>query len=452
MELPQKQTLLIANLELVSVRLRDQLPPAVSSFHDWLANLSGNLVGDRLAHLPWDVTAGLSGHLDGNLTGDLVALLPGDGGALLLGDGGAFLLGHGAALLPGHGVAHLLGDIVADGLGDGPGGVDALGLWDLDALGAVHIAGLLDWPLVADTLDLGLASWGSSIGSNSASNESGFSFRLGLTLAIAKGPHSTESSKSSITRGSDSSATNGSSSSDDTATNGSTNNGLNGDLALNSNQSSLGLSAVLGGHIGALINNGSIDNWDGLGGALLASGCGALLVGNLLDNVLANLLGDGVADLVGHGVTDLIGHSVADLLVNRVANLLGASVADVVILGLVRGLGDSLALAFWDSGALLGGGDVIDGPADGLGNCDGCNPHGWGDCHGWGSPGNGWGTEAEPGVAPGSCAMASISVASPACSVVPAVVSCGIGLWLAQSQRCNKGENSQKLIHFVCRT
>merc|ERR1719249_585893 len=148
----------------------------------------------------------------------------------------AFLLGDIVADGLGDSMAFLLGDIVADGLGDSPGGVNALGLWDLGAPWAGHQAGLLDWPLVADTPDLGLTPWGSmGNGCNSASNDLGISISLSLTLAKTKSPHSTESSKSSITRGS-----NSSSSSNCSTPNGSTNNRLNCNLALNSNQSSLG--------------------------------------------------------------------------------------------------------------------------------------------------------------------------------------------------------------------
>jgi len=132
-----------------------------------------------------------------------------------------------------------------------------------------------------------------------------------------------------------------------------------------------------------------------------------------------------------------------------IADLVGNSVADVVILGLVLGVSDGVALAFPDGGALLGGGDVVDSPADGLGS----DPHSWGNCYGWGGPGDGRGAEVEPGVAPGSRTVASISIASSAGSVVPAVeTSGGISLWLTQSQGCDKGKKSQKLVHFVCRT
>jgi len=429
---------------------------AISSADNILANLPGDLLGHRLAHLPWDVPAGLSGDLDGNLTGDLVALLPGHITALLPWDSGALLPWDGLALLPWHSVALLLGDIVADGLGDGPGGVDALGLgnWEAPLLG--DKAGLLDWPVVADAPDLGLAPWGSAgNGSDSASDESGISFRLSLSLTLAqtKGPHATKSSKSSVTRGS-----NGSSSSNSSTTNGSTNNRLDCNLALNSNQSSLG--TVLSLDVLALFNNGGVNNRDRLGDTLLASVCGTLLVGDLLDNVAANFLRDGVADLVGHCVANLVGHSVANLLIHCVANFVGNGVADVVVLSLVLGLSNSVALAVPDSSALLGGGHVVDCPADRLGDCDGgrgnCyggNPHSWGNCHSWGSPGNGWGTQIESCVAPGSCAMASISIATPAGSIVAAVeTSCSISLWLAQSQGCSEGENSQKRVHFVCRT
>jgi len=191
-----------------------------------LANLSGDLVGHRLAHLSWLVPAGLSGDLDGHLPGNLVALLPGDGTAFLPWDG--------AALLPGDSVALLLGNLGAPGVWDGPGGVNALGLWHLGASWAGDKAGVLDWLLVADTPDLSLAPWGSS-------ND----LWLGISLALSemsKSPHSSISKASSI-----------GSSSDSSTTNGCTNNRLNGNLALNSNHSSLG--AVLSFDVMALFNN-----------------------------------------------------------------------------------------------------------------------------------------------------------------------------------------------------
>jgi len=341
-------------------------------------------------------------------------------------------------------MALLLGDIVADGLGDGPGGVNTLGLgnWEAPLLG--DKASLLDWPVVADTPDLGLAPWGGmGNGSNAASNDLGISFSISLTLDDAKSPHTTESS---ITRGSD-----GRSSSNNSTTNGGANNRLNCNLALNSNQSSL--STLLSLDVLALFNNSSINNRDRLGDALLASGCGALLVWDLLDNVAANLLGDSVADLVGHSVANLVSDSIADLLVHRVANFVRNRVADIVILSLVLGLGNSVALTVSDSSALLSCGHIIDCPADRLGHCNGGDPHSWGNCHSWGSPGNGWSAQVEPCVAPGTCAMASISIATPPSSIVPAVeTSSRISFWLAKSQGCNEGENSNKRVHVVCRT
>jgi len=341
-------------------------------------------------------------------------------------------------------MALLLGDIVADGLGDGPGGVNTLGLgnWEAPLLG--DKASLLDWPVVADTPDLGLAPWGGmGNGSNAASNDLGISFSISLTLDDAKSPHTTESS---ITRGSD-----GRSSSNNSTTNGGANNRLNCNLALNSNQSSL--STLLSLDVLALFNNSSINNRDRLSDTLLASGCGALLVWDLLDNVAANLLGDSVADLVGHSVANLVSDSIADLLVHRVANFVRNRVADIVILSLVLGLGNSVALTVSDSSALLSCGHIIDCPADRLGHCNGGDPHSWGNCHSWGSPGNGWSAQVEPCVAPGTCAMASISIATPPSSIVPAVeTSSRISFWLAKSQGCNEGENSNKRVHVVCRT
>ena len=198
---------------------------AVSSADNILANLPGDLLGHRLAHLPWDVPAGLSGDLDGNLTGDLVALLPGHITAFLPGDSGALLPWDGLALLPWHSLALLLGDIVADGLRDSPGGVDTLGLrnWEAPLLG--DQAGLLDWPVVADTSDLCLAPRG---GTNN----------LGIGLTLAKSPQTTESSKSGISG--ISLGCNGRSSSNGSTTDGRADNRLYCDLALNSNESGLG--------------------------------------------------------------------------------------------------------------------------------------------------------------------------------------------------------------------
>ena len=195
---------------------------AISSADNILANLSGNLLGHRPAHLSGHVAAGLSGHLDGNLTGHLAALLPWDSAALLPGHGGALLLGHGGALLPGNGSALLLGDGVADGLRDGPGSVDTLRLGNRETPLLGDEAGLLDRPVVADTPDLCLAPRG---GTNN----------LGIGLTLAESPHSTESSKSGISWGS-----NGRSSSNGSTTDGRADNRLYCDLALNSNKSSLG--------------------------------------------------------------------------------------------------------------------------------------------------------------------------------------------------------------------
>jgi len=419
-----------------------------------LADLSGNLVGHGLAHLPWDSGASLSGDSEGNLPGNLGACLPGNAVAHLLGDGVADLLWHavanllgdGVALLLGnvvadllgHAVAHLLGDIVADGLGNGPGGVNALGLGNLGALGAGDVAGLLDWLLVADTLGGSLAPGGTS--DTNDTSEVWFGISLTLPDSAPWSPHSSQSmdtSKGSSTGNNTSS--NSTTSNDTTANNttadnttadnttadsSTTNNTTSNHIALNSNQSSPGLGTVLGDNVSALINDGSINNWDGFSDAVLASGGGALLVGDLLDNVSADLLGFSVADLLrfgvahflGHGVADLFGHGVADLLVDGVADLLLDSVAnllvngfaDVVEFSLELGLGDCLAHLFRDGGTLLGGGHIVDGPADGCGH-------------------------SHSG-APGSNKTSSM----------PCL---GIGLWLAQGQWCDEGKNNQKLIH-----
>merc|ERR1711931_134354 len=166
-----------------------------SAIANILANLSGYLVRHRLAHLPCNIMAGLSWDLKGNLARNLVALFPWHRGTLLLG----------------HAVTFLLWNIVTDGLWDSPGGVDTLGLWDLSAPWARNQAGLLDWPIVADTPDLGLAPWCSMCnGGNSCGNGGNDVLGISLWLSISptfgkwmtKSPHSSESSKSGITRGS----------------------------------------------------------------------------------------------------------------------------------------------------------------------------------------------------------------------------------------------------------
>jgi hypothetical protein len=368
-----------------------RLPVTKTTDSCLVANLSGNLVGHSLAHLPWDIPAGLSGdlerHLPGNLAallhgnavaflfGDIVALLLWHAVALLLGDAVALLLGNVVADLLGHAVAHLLRNIIAYGLRNGSGSVNALGLRDLGAPWAGNQAGLLDWPLVADTLDLSLTPWGTS--------EDGTSkMWLGISLTLAKmseSPHSSQSMDTSKGR-----STSNGSTSKRTTSNGTSNNRLNGNIVLNSNQSSPGLSTVLRGDVCALVNKGRINNWVRFSDTVLTSGCGTLLVGHLLDNISADLLRLSVADLLrfgvahffihsvanlfGHGVTNLLIDSVTDLLIDSVANLLVTGVANVVVLSLVLGFGDSVAHPVGDSSALLGGGHIKDGFADGLGH------------------------------------------------------------------------------------
>merc|ERR1712055_1254690 len=250
-----------------------RLPVTKTADSCLVANLSGNLVGHSLAHLPWDIPAGLSGDLERHLPGNLAALLLWHAVALLLGDAVALLLGNVVADLLGHAVAHLLRNIIAYGLGYGSGSVNALGLRDLGAPWAGNQAGLLDWPLVADTLDLSLTPWGTS--------EDGTSkMWLGISLTFAEMSESPHSSQSM-----------------DTSKGCSTSNRLNSNIALNSNQSSPGLSTVLGGDVCALVNKGCINNWVRFSNAVLASGCGTLLVRNLLDNISADLLRLIVADL-----------------------------------------------------------------------------------------------------------------------------------------------------------
>jgi len=64
----------------------------------------------------------------------------------------------------------------------------------------------------------------------------------------------------------------------------------------------------------------------------------------------------------------LLVDSVTDLLVDSVADLFITGVANVVVLSLVLGFGDSVAHPVGYSSALLGGGHIIDGFADGLGH------------------------------------------------------------------------------------
>merc|ERR1719209_955976 len=263
-----------------------RLPVTKTTDSCLVANLSGNLVGHSLAHLPWDIPAGLSGDLERHLPGNLAALL--------LGNAVAFLFGDIVALLLWHAVALLLGDAIAYGLGNGSGSVNALGLRDLGAPWAGNQAGLLDWPLVADTLDLSLTPWGTS--------EDGTSkMWLGISLTLAEMSESPQSSQSMDT------------SKGRSTSNGSTNNRLNGNIALNSNQSSPGLSTVLGGDVCALVNKGRINNWVRFSDAVLTSGCGTLLVGHLLDNISADFLRLSVADLLRFGVAHFFIHSVANL-------------------------------------------------------------------------------------------------------------------------------------------
>merc|ERR1712168_409536 len=185
-----------------------------------VANLSGNLVGNSLAHLPWDGGASLSGHLEGHLLGNLGALLPGDGVALLL--------GHIVAHLLWHAVAHLLGDIIADGLGNSPGGVNALGLGNLGALWARNQTGLLDGLLVADTLGMGHTP--ASTSKDLTSEKTWLSISLTLAkMSMSESPHSSQSMDTSK----------GSSTGNSTTRNNATSH----NIALNPNQSSPGLSA-----------------------------------------------------------------------------------------------------------------------------------------------------------------------------------------------------------------
>merc|ERR1712168_1350069 len=392
----------------------------VGSGFGLVANLSGNLVGNSLAHLPWDGGASLSGHLEGHLLGDSVACLLGNivalllwhAVALLLGDTVALLLGHVIAHLLWHAVAHLLGDIIADGLGNSPGGVNALGLGNLGALWARNQTGLLDGLLVADTLGMGHTPASTSKDLTSEKTWLGISITL-AKMSMSESPHASQSMDTSK----------GSSTGDSTSGNSTTrNNATSNNIALNSNQSSPGLSAGLGGDVMALFNDGSINNLVRFSDAVLASGGSTLLVGHLLDNVFANLLGFSVADLLRfgvafflcHGVANLFGHGVADLLLGGVAALLIDSVADlfvtgfadVVELSLELGLGDSFAHLLWDGSTLLGGGHIVDSLTVGSGLSNSWGSNGWGNC----SPGNGRGTQSQPAISSGSSKCVSVSI------------------------------------------
>merc|ERR1712168_489221 len=409
----------------------------VGSGFGLVANLSGNLVGNSLAHLPWDGGASLSGDLEGHLLGNLGALLPGDGVACLLGNivalllwhAVALLLGDAVALLLGHIVAHLLGDIIADGLGNSPGGVNALGLGNLGALWARNQTGLLDGLLVADTLGMGHTPASTSKDLTSEKTWLGISITL-AKMSMSESPHSSQSmdtskgsstgdstssnSTSSDKTSSDSTSSNSTVCDSTTGNNATRNNATSNNIALNSNQSSPGLSAGLGGDVMALFNDGSINNLVRFSDAVLASGGSTLLVGHLLDNVFADLLrfcvafflGHGVANLFGHGVADLLLDGVADLLIDSVADLVVPGFADVVELSLELGLGDSFAHLLWDGSTLLGGGHIVDSLTDGSGHSDSWGSNGWGNC----SPGNGRGTQSQPAISSGSSKCVSVSI------------------------------------------
>jgi len=425
-----------------------------------LAHLPGNLVWDCIADLSGDILASLPWDIPAHLLGDIIAHLFGEWDGHLPGHLVAHLPWNCIAHLPGDGVADLPGDGVADSLGDGSGGVNALGVRNWEAPGLRHQTGVLDWPLVADTLDLGVAPGGrvgdgSKSDSHWSSDVLGFSLSLGLGIGfglsfgitlvlldwVGKGGQrsngwdasncgSLEGQWSSIQLG-------------EWGWNGSgncrgsskwyrgTNNGLDSNIAVNSNQGSL--LAVLCLDVMALVNDGSLNNWDRFGDALLAGGGGTLPVRHLTDNWVADLLGDSVADLFGNGV----------------ANLLGDSVADVVVLGPGSGLSDVMADLFWDGGALgvrdgcahslgdsvalLGGGHVPDSLADGVSLRLVLV---------------GVGSGVGPGMSPSVSSVASIAVSTPVASVIFAVVSRGISFRLTQGQWCNKAQKHQVLIHF----
>merc|ERR1719309_13761 len=118
---------------------------------------------------------------------------------------------------------------------------------------------------------------------------------------MSESPHSSQSMDTSKGSSSSNSESSNSTSGDNTSSNSTMGNSTTGEnttrnhttsnnIALNSNQSSPGLSAGLGGDVMALFNDGSINNLVRFSDAVLASGGGTLLVGHLLDNVFADLL------------------------------------------------------------------------------------------------------------------------------------------------------------------
>ena len=152
---------------------------AVAVGGDVLAHLPGDLVGHAPAHLPGLVMADLPGLLVAHLPGLIVADLPGDR------DGD----------LPGDLVADLLGDSVANGVGDVPDNVGALGLGDLGTDWPLDQALLLDWDLLAHTVNLSLAGggsgkrsspeWGKTDHTGSGGNQVlGISVSLGLSITL----------------------------------------------------------------------------------------------------------------------------------------------------------------------------------------------------------------------------------------------------------------------------
>merc|ERR1719228_500921 len=115
-------------------------------------------------------------------------------------------------------------------------------------------------------------SKGSSTGDSTSSNST-------------SGDNTSSDSTSSDSTSSDSTSSDSTMGDSTTGNNTTRNHTTSNNIALNSNQSSPGLSAGLGGDVMALFNDGSINNLMRFSDAVLASGGGALLVGHLLDNV-----------------------------------------------------------------------------------------------------------------------------------------------------------------------
>jgi len=351
---------------------------------DVLADLPGNLVWDLSAVFLWHTGALLAGNLEWNLSSDL------------------------GALLPWH--------VSADGVDDVPDGGHAVGLGDGGALGGLDHALLLDWDLLADALDLALASGSNansvsadgSIGSESV-NGLGVSLGFGISLTLVHGNGGWES----------------------WGTGGGEQ--VSGNWASGSN-----------GADGSWGNSGWDDSWGDTGwdntgwNSVWLSNDGSGWVGNMLDldltldtnqlslladlvfNILALFNVSDVGDGVGFVDTDLLVPGgtllVWDLAGDWAALLLGHLGACGIEFGPELSLADGSASLLVGGGALSGVGGIVHSLANGVGHRLAL-------------------VAVRLGVAVASVVplvTAMISVASSVTSVVTAVVTTGLGvsLWL----------------------